>query len=106
MDSGIIGAVIGTIMGVLGGAIGTYASVRNAQSDSERRYVIWWALAFWIGIGLFLGGMFIVSEPYRWLLWLPYSILLPLAINACNRGQAKFRVDQREGDGGCSGEST
>ncbi|HWY74447.1 MAG TPA: hypothetical protein VN281_02460 [Verrucomicrobiae bacterium] len=98
MDLGIIGALVGTIIGVLGGIIGTYVSIRNARLKSERRYMIWCAVGFTLGIGLFLGGMLLASEPYRLLLWIPYLILLPMAIRACNRGQAKFLAGHRRDD--------
>ena len=46
----------------------------------------------WVGILLFLGLMFVLPNPYRYYLWIPYGILLPLAIVKGNRKQKKIEA--------------
>ena len=53
-----------------------------------------WAVAFWVGISLFLAVLLAVPPAYRGLVWIPYAPLLVWAIVACNRGQQKFRDAQ------------
>jgi hypothetical protein len=93
MHPGLIGGIVGSLVGVAGGIVGTYASIRNTNSPRERRYVIRCAVGFWVGITLFLAGLFLLPHPYRWLLWIPYSVALPLAIAAANRGLARIRAE-------------
>lgn len=94
MEPGMAGAIAGTVVGVLGGAIGTYFSIHNAKSAKERRFVIRWALAFILGISLFLGGLFLTPASVRYLLWIPYGIVLTLAIRFCNTAHAKLQSDE------------
>ncbi|HEX6899011.1 MAG TPA: hypothetical protein VF789_04830 [Thermoanaerobaculia bacterium] len=93
MHPGLIGGIVGSVVGVLGGVIGTYASIRNASSPRERRYVIRCAMGFWVGVAVFLAGLLLLPPPYRWLLWIPYAIALPLSIMATNRGVARIRAE-------------
>ncbi|HEV2293068.1 MAG TPA: hypothetical protein VGR35_04380 [Tepidisphaeraceae bacterium] len=99
MDPGLIGGIGGSAVGVVGGIVGTYASIRNAHSRRERRYMIRCAIGFWIGITLFLTGLFVLPHPYRWLLWVPYAIALPLSIATMNRAVAHIRAEAAGGGG-------
>lgn len=92
MDTGTIGAIAGSVAGILGAALGTYAGLRNATSSLERRYLIRCTVALSIGIGMFLAMLFLAPPPYRWLLWIPYAIALPLALLACGRQLTRIRV--------------
>src|SRR5687767_2483896 len=92
MHPGLIGGIVGSMIGLIGGILGTYASIRNTWSPQERSYMIRWACGFWIGVTLFLTLLFLLPHPYRWWLWIPYGIALPLAIRACNRGAARIRA--------------
>jgi hypothetical protein len=96
MDRGAIGLLVGCILvSLLGGVLGTYGSLRSAQSPAERKLVILWAIAFTVGIALLCGGTFLVPQPYRWLFSLSYPICLSLALRASNRSFAKIRAAQR-----------
>jgi hypothetical protein len=86
-----IGGVGGGVLGVLGGAIGTYFSIRNTSGPRERAFMIRMALACWAVVTAFLGLMWLTPTTFRPLLWIPYALLLPLAIPAANRRQEKIR---------------
>jgi len=45
---------------------------------------------------VFLGLMFTLPNPYRYFLWIPYGIVLPLAIITVNRKQQKIRQDESQ----------
>lgn len=49
-----------------------------------------------IAVILFLGLMFALPNPYRYFLWIPYSILLPLGIIFNNRRQQKIREEESQ----------
>jgi len=38
--------------------------------------------------------MFVLPNPYRYLLWIPYAILLPLGIVYANRTQQRIRKEE------------
>lgn len=52
------------------------------------------AVAAWVGITLFLALLFVLPSPYRWLIWIPYGVALPLAIISLNRRQQAIRSDE------------
>jgi len=52
------------------------------------------AIVAWIGITLFLVHLFVLPSPYRWLIWIPYGVTLPLAIVYLNRKQQAIRSDE------------
>ncbi len=96
MDIGIVTGVTGGIIGVLGGAVGTFFSIKNTCGPRERAFMVRSAVVCWLGITLFLGLMFLLSNPYRFLLWIPYAILLPLAVVYGNRTQQRIRLEESE----------
>ncbi|MCH8147865.1 MAG: hypothetical protein IH987_07705 [Planctomycetes bacterium] len=87
MHEGLWGGVVGTV----GGIVGTYFSVKNTQSPQERKFVIKCAVGFWLGIAVFLALLFLLPIQYRWLLWIPYVIALPITIIWMNKTQARIR---------------
>ena len=52
----------------------------------------------WIAILVFIGLMFVLPSPYRHILWIPYGILLPLAIVKGNRKQQRIRQEESQRD--------
>jgi hypothetical protein len=94
MNMGIIGAVIGGALGLMGGIYGTYCSIKNTNGPKEKAYIIKASIIGWIGITVFLVPMFLLPNPYRFLVWIPYGILLPIAIIKGNKIQAKIRQEE------------
>ena len=94
MDAGVIGGTIGAIIGVIGGIVGTYFSIKNTQSPAERAFMIKASIVAWVAITLFLVLMFLLPNPYRLWLWVPYGILLPLGIMKINRRIAEIRESE------------
>ncbi len=97
MDTGTIGGLIGGVIGIAGGMVGTWFSIRNTSGSKERLFMIRTAVAGWVFITLFLLLFFILPHPYRWLLWIPYGILLPLGIIYSNKTQQKIREQEEQG---------
>lgn len=94
MHPGTIGGIIGGICGLAGGVVGTYFSIKNTIGPRERAFMIKASVVGWVGILLFLGLMFALPDPYRYFLWVPYGILLPLAIITGNRTQKRIREEE------------
>ena len=91
MDTGIIGGIVGGVLGLLGGIAGAYFSIKNTNSQRERAFVIKCSVVCFVAVGTFCALMFILPHPYRNLMWIPYSVLLPLGIITWNRKQQKIR---------------
>ena len=83
--------IIGAIVGVTGGLIGTYASISNVQSPREKRFMFYCAAGVWLSILLFLVLLLLIPQPYNWFVWIPYGILLALAIVVMSRKQTEIR---------------
>ncbi len=96
MHPGAIGGIIGGIGGLAGGIIGTYCSIKNTNGPRERTFMIKVSVIGWIAILVFLGLMFALPNPYRHFLWIPYGILLPLAIVTGNRKQQKISQEESQ----------
>ena len=91
MYVGTVGGILGVVAGLAGGAVGTFASIKNTGGPRERQFMVRAAGAAWVGITLFLVLLFVLPSPYRWLIWIPYGVALPLAIVALNRKQQAIR---------------
>ncbi len=96
MHPGVIGGIMGGVCGLAGGIIGTYYSVKNTNSPRERTFMIKVSVIGWIAILVFLGLMSSLPNTYRYFLWIPYGILLPLAIVTGNRKQQKIRQEESQ----------
>ncbi|MBI4558464.1 MAG: hypothetical protein HY706_12855 [Candidatus Hydrogenedentes bacterium] len=96
MNAGWIGGIIGGMVGVAGGIIGTYFSIKNTNGPRERAFMIRMSVVVWVAVTLFLGLMFVLPNPYRFFLWIPYGILLPLGIVYSNRRQQKIRQEESQ----------
>ena len=94
MDQGAQWGILGGILGCIGGIVGTYFSIKNTNGPNEKAFMIKGAIIGWIGIILFLALMFILPNPYRFYLWIPYGIILPIAIIKGNKIQAKIRQEE------------
>jgi Ca2+/Na+ antiporter len=94
MNAGYIGAIAGSIIGLAGGVIGTYCSIKNTKGPKERIFMIKASVVGWLGIGIFIALVFLFPNPYRWFLFIPYIILLPIGIILGNKRQAKIRAEE------------
>lgn len=93
---GWIGGIVGASFGLLGGIIGTYFSIKNTKGPIERSFMIKWAALCWIGMLIFLGLLLGLPTPFRFFLWIPYGILLPLGIIHGNRRQLAIRQQESQ----------
>lgn len=91
---GLVGGILGSVVGLAGGVFGTWCSIRNTSGPRERRFIVWAAVGFWIFCSAFLVAMFLLPDPYRHFLWLPYGLVLTLSIVAANRRQAHIRNEE------------
>jgi Ca2+/Na+ antiporter len=94
MYIGIIGAIVGSIIGLAGGIFGTYCSIKNTNGPKERMFMIKASVVAWIAIGIFLALLFLLPHPYRWFMFIPYGILLPVGIIFANKRQAQIRAEE------------
>jgi uncharacterized membrane protein YfcA len=94
MDIGIIGGIVGGVLGLMGGILGTYCSIKNTNGPKEKTFMIKSSIVAWIGIILFLALMFLLPNHYRFYLWIPYAIILPIAIIKGNKIQTKIRQEE------------
>lgn len=100
MNSGVmwgwIGGIVGGILGLAGGIIGTLFSIKNTNGPLERSFMIKSAFVCWIAILIFLGLLLGLPNPYRFFMWIPYTILLPLGIIYGNRKQQAIRQQESQ----------
>ncbi|MBR9982752.1 MAG: hypothetical protein KFF50_17095 [Desulfatitalea sp.] len=87
---GMIGGLLGCVLGFAGGLFGTCCSIRNTRGPRERQFMMQASMAAWLAVMLFLALLLGLSSPYRFLLWIPYSIALPLAIRYVNKRQQEI----------------
>ncbi|MFH1680722.1 MAG: hypothetical protein ABIH26_08765 [Candidatus Eisenbacteria bacterium] len=100
MNAGWIGGISGAVIGLIGGVVGTYFSVKNTRGPRERAFVVKACATGWAAVVLFLSLMFVLPNPYRFLLWIPYLILLPIGIRFWNRAQQRIRREEARDQGG------
>lgn len=97
MSDGVAIGIAVCLIGLMGGGLGTWNSYRNANGPRECRFVIRAAVALLVGISLFLFLLFCLPYSYRCCAWIPYGILLPLAIIHLNKRQQQIREQESEG---------
>jgi uncharacterized membrane protein (UPF0127 family) len=68
--------------------------IKNTNESKERAFMVRTSIVVWAGIILFLGLMFILPNPNRYFLWIPYSVLLPLGIIYKNSKQQRIRREK------------
>ena len=95
MNPGLVGGIVGGVLGLAGGAVGTYFSIRNTNGPRERAFMIRMALVTWTAVTAFIVVLMILPSPYRWLLWLPYAVVLLLGIRWCNQRWRRIRAEER-----------
>ena len=100
MHPGMIGGIVGGVIGLAGGVVGTYFSIKNARGPGERAFMIKASIIGWVAILLFLGLLLTLPNPYKWFMWVPYSILLPLGIVYSNKKLRNIRQEESQDDMG------
>jgi Ca2+/Na+ antiporter len=85
------GAILGSAVGIFGGVLGTWCSIHNTRTAAERAFMIRCSIAVWVLVTAFLAGLMLVPQPYNYLLWIPYPIILTAGILWMNRMQARLR---------------
>jgi len=98
MHPGTIGGIIGGLGGLAGSIIGTYFSIKNTNGPRERAFMIKASVIGWVAILVFVGLMFALPNPYRFFMWIPYGILLPLTIVTGNRKQQRIRQEESQNE--------
>lgn len=93
---GWAGGIVGSAIGLLGGIIGTYFSIKNTNGPRERAFMVKSSVVCWVAILIFLGLLFALPNPYRWFMWIPYTILLPIGIIYGNRKQLRIRQEESQ----------
>lgn len=78
---------IGILAGISGGVIGTYGAIKKTNGAKERAFMIKYSVLSWIVLIAFLVSLFLIPNPYNFLLWIPYGVLLPLVIRYINNKQ-------------------
>jgi hypothetical protein len=91
-EIGLIGGILGGILGCAGGVFGTYCSIKNTRGPLERRFMIKISVIGWFAILLFLALLLNLPTPYRFLMWIPYGIGLPLGIRHTNNRQKQIQI--------------
>ncbi len=99
---GLFGGIAGGVLGLIGGIVGAYISIKNTNSQPERAFVIKCSAVCFVAVSVFCALMFTLPSPYRHLLWIPYSILLPWGIMAVNRKQQRIRETEMHAEAGSS----
>lgn len=94
MNAGLIGGILGGVLGLVGGIVGTYFSIKNTESPEERTFMIRAAAVFWTFGMIFLTLLLLLPSPYKWFLWIPYGIFLPLSIRFMNRRLEQIKQDR------------
>lgn len=94
--SGWVEGIAGGILGLVGGIIGTYYSIKNVNGPLERSLMIRSAVVCWIAILVFLSLLLGLPSPYRFFMWIPYSLLLPMGIILGNRMQQAIRRQESQ----------
>lgn len=96
MNMGVVAGVLGGVVGLLGGAMGTYFSIKNTLGPKERAFMVKASVACWVFVGLFVGVMLFLPKAYRFLLWIPYVIVLPIGVLYGNRTQQRIRREEAD----------
>ena len=95
MEPSLIGGIIvGSLIGIAGGVVGTYFSIKNTLGPRERAFMIRASVVAWVAITAFLVGLFLLPNPYRHFLWIPYVPALLLGIRWSNRRQLQIRAEE------------
>jgi hypothetical protein len=68
--------------------------IKNTKGPLERRFMIKASIVTGIALFIFLGLLFALPSPYRFLVWIPYGIFLPLGIGFINKRQRDIQAEE------------
>lgn len=94
MNVGLIGGILGCIIGIAGGAVGTYFSIKNTNGPKERAFIVKASVVFWTFGIIFVTLLLRLPSPYKWFLWLPYGIFLPISIRFMNKRLCQIKREE------------
>jgi len=94
MNAGLIGGILGGVLGIAGGVIGTYFSIKNTNGPKERSFMIKTSIVFWIFAVVFITFLLVIRSPYKWFLWIPYGVFLPISIQFVNKRLSQIRKEE------------
>lgn len=93
---GILGGIAAGVIGIIGGIIGTYFSIKRTNGPKERQFMIKISIIIWILVTVFLCLLFFLPTPYKWFMWIPYGIIMPLGIRYINKNQENIKKIEAE----------
>ena len=68
VDTGILGAIVGSSIGIIGGIFGTWMSIHKCSPGEQRQFMIKMSLFAWAGAITFVGLILYLPSPLKWLL--------------------------------------
>ena len=96
MNPELIEGIVGSIIGIAGGIFGMYCGIKGTKGPRERSFMIKSSIVCWVAILVFFVLLVGLPNPYRWFMWIPYAILLPLGIIYGNRTQQRIRREESQ----------
>ncbi|MEO0509427.1 MAG: hypothetical protein AAF065_06180 [Verrucomicrobiota bacterium] len=82
---GFIGGILGSIFGLIGGGFGIYCTLKRAQ-DATLKKAIWIFSGLIVAlVGVFITTTYLMPQPYKYFLFLPYLVVLFLLIFRFNK---------------------
>ena len=94
MDGQSIG-LIGSVIGVLGGIVGTYLGIKRVANDVQRKFMIRCAVFVWIFVLAFVALLIFLPAPWKYIIFVPYGIGLPIAIIWGNKRLAQLNENSK-----------
>ena len=99
--TGLMGAILGTVIGIAGGVLGTRASISRATGPHQRAFLIRASIVCWVGVVAFLAVQIALPMPWNAALWAVYLPALFAFTGWSDRREAEARgVDETLRGGG------
>ena len=92
---GLIWGIAGGAIWILGGIVGTYFGITRVATDAQRKFMIRCSVFGWIFILAFVALAIFLPAPWKYIMWVPYGIGLPIAIIWCNKRLAQLNENSK-----------